>query len=169
MKWFSVLSLSTVFALAGASISGGAMAQQRVTGDQLVGMWTLVTCTDANGGTRAICANTRGRMMLDATGQYMTLGGPPGRPKCSGACGRAQLSGDQYKAIAQNFVANSGSWSFNEADQTLTTTVEVSLFPGQEGRVSKDKVSLLGDEMRNVREAGAGAPVGATDIWRRVR
>ena len=80
MKQFSMLSLSAVLALGVASISGSAMSQQRVTRDQLVGMWTLVSCTDANGGTPARCLNPTGRMMLDARGQYMKLGGPGGRP-----------------------------------------------------------------------------------------
>jgi len=156
MKRFSVLSLSAVLALAVASISDSTFAQQRVTKDQLVGTWTLVSCT-------AFCVNHNGRMMLDATGQYMITQAPRGRPKCSGTCGRAQMSGDQYKAIAQDFFSDFGNWSFNEADQTLTMTLEAALTPNAEGTQEKWKMSLTGDELRRVDAAGH------TVLWRRVR
>ena len=167
MKKFSMLGLSTVLVLGVLSLSDSAFAQQKVTKDQLMGTWTLVSCTNANGSPRAFCANVNARMMLDAMGQYMNLGGPRGRTKCSGACGRAQMSGEQYKAIAQGFAAEFGTWSFNEADQTLTRNRETALFPNNEGEEFKEKVSLSGDELRLVHETGFA--VGATDIWRRVR
>ena len=163
MKRFSILSLSAVLALGVVSISASAVAQQRVTKDQLVGTWTLVSCTDANGGTRPICVNANGRTMFDAAGRYMEMGTPRGRPKCSDSCGRAQMSGDQYKAAAQGVVANFGNWSFNEADQTLTLNREAALFPNFEGRETKTKVSLTGDELRTMTETGQ------TIIWRRAR
>jgi hypothetical protein len=168
MKRFSVLGLSAVLALGVASISDSSFAQQRVTRDQLVGMWTVVSCTDANGGTPARCVNPNGRMMFDAMGQYMFSAAASGRPKCSGACGRARMSGDQYKAIAQDFFSNFGPWSFNDADQTVTLTNEVSILPNREGREFKSKVSLIGDELR-LTNIGAGGAAGPTEIWRRAR
>jgi hypothetical protein len=161
MKRFCVLSLSAVLALGVASTFDSSFAQQRVTRDQLVGTWTLISCTDA---TRAVCVNPNGRTIFESNGQFMLITAVRGRPKCSGACGRAQLSGDQYKAIAQDFGANFGSWSFNDADQTLTESREAALFPNTEGTDFKWKVvSLTGDELRMIDAAGH------TDIWRRVR
>jgi hypothetical protein len=168
MKRFSMLSLSAVSALAVVSISDSTFAQQRVSRDQLVGTWTLVSCTGANGGTPAECVNPDGRMMLDAMGQYMFSIAPRGRPKCSGVCGRAQMSADQYKAIARAFFSNFGPWSFNDADQTVALTNEVSILPNREGREFKSKVSLTGDELR-LTGIGAGGAAGDTVIWRRAR
>ena len=164
MKRFSVLSLSAVLALGVASISDSSFAQQRVTRDQLVGMWTIVSCTDANGATPAQCVNPNGRMMLNATGQYMYTIAPRGRPKCStGACGAQQMSGDQWKAATQGVVSDFGNWSFNDADQTLTRFHEASLNPNNEGSQFKNKVSLTGDDLRTVNDGGG------TQNWRRVR
>jgi len=168
MKRFSLLSLSAVLALGVVSLSDSAIAQQRVTRDQLVGTWTAVSCTDANGGTPARCVNPNGRRMFDAMGHYMFSGAPRGRPKCSGACGAQQMSGDQYKAATLGFVSNFGNWSFNDADQTLTNTVEAGLFPNNEGREFKWKISLTGDELR-LTAIGAGGAAGGTQIWRRAR
>jgi hypothetical protein len=168
MKRFSVLSLSAVLALGVASISASAMAQQRLTRDQFVGTWTLVSCTGANGGTPDRCVNPDGRVMFDAAGRFMVTVAPRGRPKCSGTCGRAQMSADQYKAATQGFAASFGNWSFNDADQTLTTTNEAALLPNGEGNESKNKVSLTGDELR-ITNILAGGAAGGTDIWRRAR
>ena len=154
MKRFSMLSLSAVLALGVASISDSSFAQQRVTKDQLVGTWTFVSCTNANGGPPDFCVNSIGRQIFEATGQYMHVIAARGRPK----------SGD---AIVQGFVSQFGNWSFNEADQTLTVTPEAALRPENEGREVKMKVSLTGDELRIGPQAVSGR--GRTDIWRRVR
>jgi len=168
MKQFSMLSLSAILALGAASISDGAFAQQRVTKDQLVGTWTLVSCTDANGGTPAPCVNAKGRTIFEANGQYMLSFAPVGRPKFDDQGGRARRSADQWKAAAQDFYSNFGPWSFNDADQTITQTNEVSIIPNREGREYKSKVSLTGDELR-LTAIGAGGDAGRATIWRRVR
>jgi len=169
MKRFGMLSLSAVLALGVASISDSAMAQQKVTKDQLVGTWTFVTCTETNGTTPAFCVNRNGRMMFDAMGHYMFSAAPSGRQNpLTGNTTRARLSGDQFKAMADGFVSNFGNWSFNDADQTLTQTAEIALFPNNEGREVKRKVSLSGDELR-VTVTGADGAVVGTDIWRRAR
>ena len=171
MKRFGILGLSAVLAMAAASVSDNTFAQQKVTKDQLVGNWTFVTCTRADGSIPAGCVNRDGRMMLDATGQYMSASGPRGRSKCTGACGAQQMSADQYKSATLGFFSNFGNWSFDDAYQTLTLTREAALFPNNEGRVSKDNVSLIGDELRLkvIVSGGAGAGVGGTAIYRRVR
>jgi cytochrome c5 len=148
MKRFSMLSLSAVLALGVASISASAMAQQRVTRDQLVGTWTLVSCSFPDGRIAAFCVNPSGRQILEATGQYIHMIAARGRPKCGDACANGQVSGDQYKAIAQGVVSQFGTWSFDEADQTLTKTAETALYPDNEGRGVKWKVSLTGGELR---------------------
>ena len=78
------------------------------------------------------------------------------------------MSADQWKATAQEFEAHFGPWSFNEADQTMTETNEVSILPNQEGTEFKQKVNLTGDELR-ITGIGANGAAGGTAIWRRAR
>jgi hypothetical protein len=163
MKRFRILGLSAALVLGVASISDSAMAQQKVSRDQLVGTWTFVTCTETNGTTPAFCLNRNGRMMFDAMGHYMFSAAPSGRQNpLTGNNTRARLSGDQFKAMTDGFVSNFGNWSFNDADQTLTQTAEIALFPNNEGREQKWKVNLTGDELQRV-------AAGGTDIWRRAK
>jgi len=168
MKRLSIFGLFAIAAIGATSFSDDGKAQQRLTKDQLVGTWALVSCTGANGGTPAFCVNPNGRMILGSDGRYMYSIAARGRPKCSGACGRAQMSSDQYKAAAQGFVSNFGNWSFNEADQILTANIEAALFPAAEGTDAKGRMSLVGDELHVTYQGDGGGP-GRTDVWRRAR
>ncbi len=160
MKRISMLSLSTVLALGIASISNSAIAQQKVTRDQLVGTWTLISCMNANGRCRV---DFNGRMMMDAMGNYIYAASPRNRPKCTvRPCGGGQLNAEQYRATTLGFVSNFGHWSLNDADQTMTLDREGALFSNNEGREVKEKVSLTGDELQLVFD-------NATEIWRRAR
>jgi hypothetical protein len=92
---------------------------------------------------------------------------PAGRPKATtgptGAINRAGLSPEEYKAIAQEMVANFGTWSVNEADKTQTLHAEGALF-----RMAKE-------EMRNSPSASLAmkkktVPAdGTVYTWRRAK
>jgi hypothetical protein len=144
-------------------VSFPATAQQKVAKDQLVGTWTLVSCTGANGGTLPYCINPNGRAVLEASGRYMLIIAARGRPKFTGAFNRATSSAEEYKAVAQGLVAQFGTWSFNEADQTQTDHAEAALSPNTEGTDLKYSVSLTGDELRYV------AANGGVTVCRRAR
>lgn len=168
MKRLSALILSAILATGIASISESTFAQQRVTKDQLSGTWTLVSCANADGSTPVFCVNANGRMMVEANGRYMWSIAARGRPKCTGECGRAQMTGDQYKAAVLGFASNFGSSTFNEADQTVTANIEAAMFPNTEGIQTKGNVSLTGDELR-IQYITDGGGAGPTHIWRRAR
>ena len=158
MNQFSILSLSAVLALGVASISDSTFAQQRVTKDQLVGTWTLVSVSCPNPNRTPQCVDPNGLLMYDANGRYMVITAPRGRPKFTSTGDRTAHSPEEYKAVVEGFVSNFGTWSFNEADQTVTRHEEVTFSPNFEGRDLKASITLVGDELRT-----------GNAVWRRVK
>jgi hypothetical protein len=68
------------------------------------------------------------------------------RPKLT-VVKRADAPAEEFKAAAQGFLANFGTWSVNEEDRTITRHYEGALLPNYEGTDSKMSVSLAGDEL----------------------
>ena len=159
MKRFSMIALPV---MAIAAFAASSYAQQRLTRNQLVGTWTLVSCVNAKGNPPPFCVNPSGRAMLDAGGRYMSIIGAGGRPKLADA-DRAKRSADDYKSVAMGLAANFGTWTFNEADQSMTTRFETGLFPQNEGTENKSSLTLDGDTLKQVLDGGG------TNIWRRAR
>jgi Lipocalin-like domain len=124
--------------------------------EQLVGAWTLVSCSGA-----PWCANPNGIHILDASGHYTTINALPGRPKFTEPSRpRDAYSAEEYKAAAVGLQANFGTWSVNEADKTITYDVDGALFPNVEGMDFKTgTVGLSGDELK----------IGSTIVWRRIK
>jgi Lipocalin-like domain len=150
MKRFKVLCLA-VSMLGLALLPGSVVAQQKSLREQLVGAWELVSCdrTTANAVKQPYCANPTGILILDASGRYAHIIAAGGRPKLT-AVNRVDTPADQYKAAAQGFVANFGTWSVNEAGRTITRHYEAALLPNYEGRDVKNSVNIAGDELRLV-------------------
>jgi hypothetical protein len=68
--------------------AGDAAAQQKTLKEQLVGTWTLVSYEDINpNGTKKQYqgASPRGILVLDASGRYVWVEAPSGRPKLKGS------------------------------------------------------------------------------------
>src|SRR5438874_8456397 len=130
MKHTIAITLSALIAIGGlASFSGNSSAQQKIAKSQLVGTWTLISCTGANAGTPPFCVNPSGRLVMEASGRYILVIAARGRPKFVGTATRAARTADEYKSVAQGFVGNFGTWTFNEADQTLVAHEEAALIP----------------------------------------
>jgi hypothetical protein len=164
MKRLSTLGLFAMLAVGLASFPDSSNALQKLGKDQLVGTWTLLSCAGATGGTPPPeCVNPNGRIMYDASGRYVEVIAARGRPKSTTTGNRSQVTPEEYKAMAQGLVAQFGTWSFNEADQTLTAHVEAALFPDGEGTDAKVSVSLAGDELKRV------SANGFVSVWRRTR
>jgi hypothetical protein len=144
--------------------AGDAAAQQKTLKEQLVGTWTLVSYEDINpNGTKKQYqgASPRGILVLDASGRYVWVEAPSGRPKLKGS--RVDATAEEFHAAVGTFVANFGSWSVNEADKTLIRQVEGALIPNGEGKEAgadatciparpvgscRDIVSVAGDELK---------------------
>ena len=59
----------------------------------------------------------------------------------------AHAPAEEFKAVAQGFVANFGTWSVSEKERTITRRNEGALLPNYEGTDAKMSVSLAGDEL----------------------
>jgi len=145
-----LFGMSAIAAL--AMMSNAAMAQQKTLKDQLVGAWTLVSseATAPNGKKDQLYGpNPNGVLILDASGRYAQVQGRVGRPKLSTA-NRLELdaSAADLKAVLIGFAANSGTWSVNEADKTLSRRYVNALIPNNEGSDQKATITLAGDEMK---------------------
>jgi Lipocalin-like domain len=139
-----------------------AFGQQGALKEQLVGVWTLVSCEGTfDDGTKLpwCISSTSSTMILDASGRYATIIAVRGRPKFTDANRpRSALSAEEFKAAAVGFVANFGTWSVNEADKTATYHYDGALFPNAEGTDNKFTVSVSGDELKQ-----------GTAVWRRIK
>jgi len=112
--------------------------------EQLVGAWELVSCKSELPGA-SFCANPNGIFIIDASGHYAMVYAARGRSKTS--AGRASPA-EELKAVVTGAAANFGTWSFNEADKTITFHYDGALFPNPEGMDFKSTVSLSGDELK---------------------
>ena len=112
--------------------------------DQLVGAWALVSCKSELPGA-SFCANPNGIFIIDASGHYAMVYAARGRPKTS--AGRASPA-EELRAVVTGAAANFGTWSFNEADKTITFHYDGALFPNPEGMDFKSTVSLFGNELK---------------------
>jgi hypothetical protein len=171
MNRHTILSICAMTTMALAAIPGGAAAQQKSLKDQLVGTWTLVSTEDtASNGTKHqyFGANPRGILILDASGRYAQVSGRPDRPKFKESSNlRLDTPAAQYGEAARAFAGNFGTWSVNEADNTLTRRYEGALVPNVEGTDQKNSVSLTGDELKLVSTSAAG--LRTDSVYRRAR
>lgn len=149
MRTLTVIRLSAILAAGAGLSSGSAVAQQKSLKEQLVGTWILVSCDlSRDGTTLPFCVNAIGSLSFDASGRYIEVTAARGRPKFS--TGGFNAPADEYKAAAQGFGANFGTWSANDADKIITRHIEGALRPNREGTDTKDSASIAGDELRLV-------------------
>jgi Lipocalin-like domain len=135
--FYTTVILAAVFAMP---------ASARSIKDQLVGTWKTVSCT--NPANPALCAKPNTNVVYDASGHYVFIAAPLGRPKVSGTPFRASPA-EEIKAIDHTFAANFGTWTYNEADKTITSRIEGAFFSNVEGNeVKSGTISVTGDELK---------------------
>lgn len=146
MKKVIAFTLAAVIAL--VLSSGEAVAQHKSLREQLVGAWELVSCerTTPNGASQPYCVNSIGTLIFDASGRYAQMIAARGRPKLT-SVNRFDAPAEQYKAAAQGFLANFGTWSVNENEKTVTRHYEGAMLPNYEGTDSKMSISIAGDQL----------------------
>jgi hypothetical protein len=126
--------------------------------EQLVGTWTLVSCSGP------WCAGNNGTAIYESNGRYAVIIAARGRPKAnSSPANREAVPAEEYKAVAAGFFANFGTWSLNGA--TITHHIDGALFPNIEGTDFEiGTIRISGDELTWTDPSG-GYPV----VWRRIR
>jgi hypothetical protein len=136
-------------------------AQAQSLRDQLVGAWSLVSCTIQ--GFPWCVSPHDGVAILDASGSYAIVNTARGRPKFRDAQSpRDSYPAEEYKAATMGLQAQYGTWSVDEAGKALILHVNGALFPNVEGTVGRQTVSISGDEMTLV------GPFGS-NVWRRIK
>jgi hypothetical protein len=158
----NVVVSSAIVVFGATVLSGSSVAQQPQTlKQQIQGAWNLVSCE----AKAPFCVNPSGSVSLNGNGRYTIVLAAKGRPKVTNTNpGRANVTPEDYKSIAQGVVANFGTWSVNEADKTLSLHIEGALFPNAEGTEGKSTIaSVTSDEMK----ISGGPLVNAT--WRRFK
>jgi hypothetical protein len=167
----------TFFAIAGlglALLPSSIIAQQGSLRQELVGTWTLVSAgvTTPNGTKRQpFGTNPKGMLIFDANGQYATVFGQSVRPKFNNP---DQPTTEERAAAQASFAANYGTWSVNEADNTLTFKFDGALVPNNEGSevewllAREGTRQHVGDELKLSRP-GAASGSRVEFVYRRPR
>jgi Lipocalin-like domain len=150
MNRCTILNLCAVTTLSLALLPNSAASQQRSLKEQLVGSWTIVSNDNVapDGTKRQIFGpNPKGIFILGADGRYALVVVNPARPKFKGSS-RLDGTPEENKAAIAGAVAAFGTWSFDEATNTLVTSIEGNLFPNDEGRDQRRIIALAGDELK---------------------
>jgi hypothetical protein len=156
----TIFNLSAITALGLALLPSNIVAQQGTLKQQLTGTWTLVSYTP-NSNNRP---NYKGILILESSGYYAELFGPPDRPKYK----NASQPTIEERVAAQPFAANYGTWLVSEPDRTLTQRFEGAAIPNNEGVEVKSSVGLAGDELQLTRVLPSSG-VRQEFVYRRAR
>jgi Lipocalin-like domain len=129
--------------------------------DQLVGAWTLVSCSN-----QPWCLTPNGIYILDGSGHYAIVNAARGRPKFTvtkPGQPRDAYSAEDYKAATMGVQTQFGTWSASERDNTIAFHIDGALFPNVEGLNGQFTVRVSGDALTLI--GGNDSP----SVWRRVK
>jgi Lipocalin-like domain len=125
-----ILSLSAIATVGLTAPLSTAVGQEKTIKDQIVGTWTFVSALDVQldgKKTDRWGPNPKGIFMFDAHGHFAQFITRSDLPKF--AAGTADKgTADEAKAVLSGFVASFGTYTVNEADKTVITHVEGSVF-----------------------------------------
>jgi hypothetical protein len=167
----SILNLSAIAAVGLAAPLSTAVGQQKSIKEQIIGTWMFVSALDVQPGgkkTDRWGSNPKGIFMFDPHGHFAQFTTRSDLPKF--AAGTADKgTPDENKAVLSGFVASFGTYAVDEADKTVITHVEGSVFPNLIGRDQKRTIySLTADELKYTNPTtSTGTTEEAT--WRRVK
>ena len=148
-----------------------AVAQQKSLKEQLVGTWTFVSALDVHPDgkkTDRWGASAKGIFMFDQHGHFAQFITRADLPKFS--AGTADKgTAEEAKAVLSGFVASFGTYTVDEADKTVTTHVEGSVFPNLIGREQKRSISALTADELKYSNPTTSMGLVAEATWKRVK
>jgi Lipocalin-like domain len=166
-----ILTLVAVVAVGLAAPLSAALGQQKTIKEQIVGTWTFVSALDVHPDgkkTDRWGPNPKGTFMFDAHGHFAQFITRSDLPKF--AAGTADKgTADENKAVLSGFVASFGTYTVNEADKTVTTHVEGSVFPNLIGRDQKRSITTLTADELKYTNPTTSTGTSAEATWRRVK
>jgi hypothetical protein len=144
----------TTLALVGVGLlypADTAHAQQKSVKEQLVGTWVLAASQNVRAdGSKGdeYGPNPKGILMFDATGRYSVTIMRADLPKFTTAKAD-QGTAQENQAVVAGLVTHFGTYSVNEAEKVLTSHIEASSFPNNDGIDQRRIiVALTADELR---------------------
>ena len=166
-----MLSLSTIAAMGLAAPLSTAVAQQKSIKDQIVGTWTFVSALDVHSDGKKVDrwgSGAKGIFMFDPHGHFAQFITRADLPKfAAGALDKG--TPEENKAVLAGFVASFGTYTVDEANKTIVTHVEGSVFPNLVGRDLKRVVATLtADELKYTNPTTSMGTV-AEATWKRVK
>jgi hypothetical protein len=169
-RLWEVFAALPVLALLLAPLMGDAVAQQKLTKEQLVGTWTFVSAVNTRpDGTKFDPWEGKavGLQMFDNTGHFSWQVIRTDIPKLA-SNNRLQGTADEFKAVAQGVLSAYGTYSLDDSGKTLTQHIAISSFPNFNNTKRIWTITLTGDELTIASQAGAAG--GANELkWKRVK
>jgi hypothetical protein len=167
----TAITISAIAALGMAMLPGAASAQQKSIKEQIVGTWTFVSALDVQPDgkkTDRWGSGAKGIFMFDGHGHFAQFITRSDLPKF--AAGTADKgTAEETKAVLSGFVASFGTYTVNEADKTITTHVEGSVFPNLIGRDQKRSVAALTADELKYTNPTTSTGTSAEATWKRVK
>ena len=90
--------------------------------------------------------NPKGRMMLDANGNFILINGRSDIPKIA-AGNRIGGTAEENKAIVQGAIALYGKYTIDAANKIIVFNIEYSTYPNWNGDVQKRPFTFAGDKL----------------------
>jgi hypothetical protein len=147
-----------------------AIAQQKLTKEQLVGSWTLTSTinTRADGSTfNPNAGPAAGLFVLDGNNHFSWQIIRTDIPKLA-SNNRNEGTTDEFKAVAQGVLSYFGTYALDDSGKMLTMNIETSSFPNFSGAKQSRSVAIAGDELTVTNPAGASGGT-AQVTWKRVK
>jgi hypothetical protein len=152
----SIVALSAITALWLASTPGDAVAQRKTLKEQLVGTWSLVLCENvALDGAKTplvVGSNPAGQHIFTNDG-YFSFQAAAEFPQFA-SNDRMKTTPEENKAVVEGSIAYYGTYTANEAENTIALHIVRSSFPNQnESDAKRIITALAADEMSYINPA----------------
>jgi Lipocalin-like domain len=163
----SILAIPAVLTV--SMTAGHAAAQHKTLKDQIVGTWMLESnvATRADGSKIDVFGpNPKGVYIFGRDGKAALVIVRSDLPKFA-ANKRTAGTPDEDKAVVQGSAAYFGSYTVDEADNTVSINVEGATFPNWTGTTQRRVITISGDELDITGFTGSGG-FKQESKWKRV-
>ena len=141
-----------------AMLSESALAQTSSLKKQLVGAWTITSVTVQQKGGQKLDpwgANSKGMVIFTNDGHFSIINTRGDLPKLA-AGNRLKGTADEDKALAQGSLAYFGTYTVDDAARTVTTRIDRSSYPNDDGSAQTRPITLLtADELHMTNPTGS--------------
>lgn len=166
------IRIASNIALAGCLSAGMvtlAAADDEGAAERIAGTWKLVSLVVDRGHERisVFGKEPRGIQIMHQNGRFAVITTRSTLPRYASG-NRMKGTDEEYRAIGQGTNAAYGTYTIDEADQSITFHIEVSTFPNWEGQSQRRAFTINGDEWRYVNPSPAVGDGSVEVVWRRI-